>query len=99
MQPPLLLRPNDFIFILSNCSKQSNRQLPPEFASIFQWQLLTAELWCRQADNKRQGLEVVLRIYNAVERLQNMKFPGMASDVDEKGRTAEEKAEKGVRRF
>ena len=28
---------------------------------------------------------VVLSIYNAVERLQNMKFPGMASDVDEKG--------------
>ena len=39
---------------------------------------------------------VVLSIYNAVERLQNMKFPGMASDVDEKGRTAEEKAEKGA---
>ncbi len=37
-----------------------------------------------------------MSIYNAVERLQNMKFPGMASDVDEKGRTAEEKAEKGA---
>ena len=39
---------------------------------------------------------MVLSIYNAVESLQNMKFPGMASDVDEKGRTAEEKAEKGA---
>lgn len=39
-----------------------------------------------------------MSIYNAVERLQNIKFPGMASDVDEKGRTAEEKAEKGGRR-
>ena len=37
-----------------------------------------------------------MSIYNAVERLQNMKFPGMASDVDERGRTAEEMAEKGV---
>ena len=49
-----------------------------------------------QAEDKRQGLEVVMQIYNAVERLQNMKFPGMASDVDEKGDTAEDKALKGV---
>ena len=37
-----------------------------------------------------------MSIYNAVERLQNMKFPGMASDVDEKGQSAEEKAQKGA---
>ena len=37
-----------------------------------------------------------MSIYNAVERLQKINFPGMASDVDEKGRTAEEKAEKGA---
>ncbi|CAK0787789.1 hypothetical protein CVIRNUC_011011 [Coccomyxa viridis] len=49
----------------------------------------------KQAEDKRQGLEVVMQIYNAVERLQNMKFPGMASDVDEKGDSAEDKALKG----
>ena len=49
-----------------------------------------------QAEDKRQGLEVVMQIYNAVERLQNMKFPGMASDVDEKGDSAEDKALKGA---
>ena len=37
-----------------------------------------------------------MQIYNAVERLQNMKFPGMASDVDEKGDSAEDKALKGA---
>ena len=37
-----------------------------------------------------------MRIYNAVERLQNMKFPGMASEVDEKGESTEDKALKGV---
>ncbi len=40
-----------------------------------------------------------MSIYNAVERLQKIKFPGMASDVDEKGRTAEEKAEIGALLF
>ena len=49
-----------------------------------------------QAEDKRQGLEVVMQIYNAAERLQNMRFPGMASDVDEKGDSAEDKALKGV---
>ena len=49
-----------------------------------------------QAEDKRQGLEVVMQIYNAVERLQSMKLPGMASDVDEKGNSAEDKALKGA---
>lgn len=33
-----------------------------------------------QAEDKQQGVEVALSIYSAVERLQNVKFPGMASD-------------------
>ena len=40
-----------------------------------------------------------MSIYNVVDRLQNMKFPGMASDVDEKGMSAEEKAQKGAGHF
>ena len=40
-----------------------------------------------------------MKIYDAVESIQNMKFPGFGSNVDEEGRSAEDKAKEGAAAF
>jgi hypothetical protein len=48
-----------------------------------------------QAEDLRPGLETIIKLHGAVEAIQNMKFPGLGSQVDVQGRTAEQKAKEG----
>lgn len=49
-----------------------------------------------QADDLGPGLKTVVHIHHIVETIQNTKFPGFGSKVDEEGRTAEQKAKEGA---
>lgn len=52
-----------------------------------------------QAEDLRPALQTMVHIYHVVEVVQNTKFPGFSKDVDEEGRTAEQKAKEGEHFF
>lgn len=54
-------------------------------------------IYCPQADDLRPALQTMVHIYHVVEAVQNTKFPGFGKDMDEEGRSAEQKAKEGER--
>ncbi|BDA47245.1 probable Sn1-specific diacylglycerol lipase alpha [Coccomyxa sp. Obi] len=48
-----------------------------------------------QAEDLGAGLKTVVHIHHVVETIQNTKFPGFGNQVDEEGRSAEQKAKEG----